>query len=200
MKALRQKATERNPDEFAFGMMSSSTKGGVRIAERGRENGTTDSLSMDVAKLLKTQDLGYLQTVLQQTKRERSRVEEEAVLAEVDIDVALSNKGPGKRKMFDEEGNPVPATQTADEGDDDDDEEDSGSKDATDLPRDQIRRNRQKRRLKDALSQRLQTLASRDRDLSKAVDELQHQRARMHGTTGGSTKTGAKFKIRERKK
>ena len=38
IKALQQKASERNEDEFYFAMANSQSKGGVKVAERGTEN------------------------------------------------------------------------------------------------------------------------------------------------------------------
>ncbi|KAF2233850.1 U3 small nucleolar RNA-associated protein 11 [Viridothelium virens] len=78
LRALRQKAAMRNPDEFSFAMLSSRTDGrGVRIADRGNR-----PLSQDVVKLLKTQDIGYVRTMLQKTRKERERAEQEVQILE----------------------------------------------------------------------------------------------------------------------
>lgn len=78
LKALRQKASERNPDEFHFAMMSSKTdKHGRKIADRGNK-----ALSTEAVKLLKTQDAGYLRTMGQKTRRAREKVEMEYVLGD----------------------------------------------------------------------------------------------------------------------
>ena len=53
-------------------------------------------MSMDVVKLLKTQDAGYIRTMLQVVRKERKRLEEEVVLEEEEV------KGLGDR---DEVGN-----------------------------------------------------------------------------------------------
>lgn len=169
----------------------------MRVAERGRENGTTSSLSMDVVKLLKTQDLGYLQMVLQQTRRERERAEKETVIAGVGVDIDLSATLPSKRTTFDEEGNSLPVAVTADVESDDEDGNMSLNKG---LPRDEIRRNRRKRRSQEVISQRLGMLLAREKDLSRALVELQDQKAKMHNTVGGTNSNGTKFKIRERKR
>lgn len=69
---MRQKAAERNPDEFRFGMTSSKTYDkGQKVSDRGNPE-----LSQDVVKLLKTQDIGYLRTTAQKTRRERERLEQ----------------------------------------------------------------------------------------------------------------------------
>ncbi|KAF3002675.1 hypothetical protein E8E13_009747 [Curvularia kusanoi] len=78
LKLLSSKARDRNPDEFSFKMLSSSVdKRGLKVADRGNE-----ALSMDVVKLLKTQDAAYIRTILQQVRRERAKLEERLVLEE----------------------------------------------------------------------------------------------------------------------
>ena len=86
---MRQKAAERNPDEFHFGMMSSRTHDrGQRLADRGNA-----VLSQGAVKLLKTQDAGYLKTMAQKTRRAREKLEHEFVL----------RKGKGVEVLRDEE-------------------------------------------------------------------------------------------------
>ncbi|OJA16224.1 hypothetical protein AZE42_00011 [Rhizopogon vesiculosus] len=51
---LRQKAADRNKDEFYFAMNKERTVHGVHVKDRGNA-----SMSMDMVKLLKTQDEGY---------------------------------------------------------------------------------------------------------------------------------------------
>lgn len=196
LKALRQKAAERNPDEFAFGMMSSSTKGGVKIHERGEQNGTAGSMSVDVVRLLKTQDAGYLNTVLQQTRRERDKAREEAVLLGIDVN-ADPEHDLGKHKKFDEDGNEVAELELF-ASEDDDDEDMDAPKELLDA--DKYRAKRKKQRTVEALNRKIQALAQRERQLSQALDEVQLQRAKMEGTVGGVNKSGVKFKVRERKR
>jgi U3 small nucleolar RNA-associated protein 11 len=50
------------------------------------------------------------------------------------------------------------------------------------------------------LQNHLEALKDRERDLSVALSQLQHQRARMNNTVGGVNKEGVKFKVRERKR
>ncbi|KAG1749777.1 u3 small nucleolar RNA-associated protein 11 [Suillus paluster] len=54
---LRQKASDRNKDEFYFGMNKERTVEGVHVKDRGNV-----SMPMDMVKLLKTQDEGYVRT------------------------------------------------------------------------------------------------------------------------------------------
>lgn len=49
----------KNKDEFYFGMINSRTKKGVHMQSRGNE-----TLDVDLVKVLKTQDAGYVRTVL----------------------------------------------------------------------------------------------------------------------------------------
>ncbi|KAG1889515.1 u3 small nucleolar RNA-associated protein 11 [Suillus subluteus] len=55
---LRQKAADRNKDEFYFGMVKERTVQGVHVKDRGNV-----SMPMDMVKLLKTQDEGYVRTM-----------------------------------------------------------------------------------------------------------------------------------------
>lgn len=59
IQKLREKAAMRNKDEFYFGMINSRTKKGVHMQSRGNE-----TLDVDLVKVLKTQDAGYVRTVL----------------------------------------------------------------------------------------------------------------------------------------
>lgn len=58
LKTLREKAANKNEDEFYFGMVNGSTKRGVAVKERGNT-----ALSQAVTKVLKTQDGGYIKTL-----------------------------------------------------------------------------------------------------------------------------------------
>ncbi|XPT03027.1 hypothetical protein M3J09_012130 [Ascochyta lentis] len=99
LKLLSEKARDRNPDEFSFKMMSSSVDSkGRKVADRGNE-----ALSMDVVKLLKTQDAAYIRTMLQQVRRERQKLEERLVLEEQGEVRALKDGGDarsGKHRVF----------------------------------------------------------------------------------------------------
>ncbi|KAJ3017720.1 UTP11-like, U3 small nucleolar ribonucleoprotein [Thoreauomyces humboldtii] len=56
LRTLKQKAAFRNPDEFYFGMVNASTKKGVHVATRERD----EKMDADFLRLLKTQDQGYV--------------------------------------------------------------------------------------------------------------------------------------------
>ncbi|GJJ09774.1 hypothetical protein Clacol_003998 [Clathrus columnatus] len=60
IKRLKEKAAERNKDEFYFGMIKSRTQGGVHTTDRGNA-----VLPLDFVKILKTQDENYVRAVRQ---------------------------------------------------------------------------------------------------------------------------------------
>ena len=56
IKGLKKKAFEKNPDEFYFQMINSKTRDGIHIQKRA----TSKQLTKDQLKLMKTQDVNYL--------------------------------------------------------------------------------------------------------------------------------------------
>ncbi|KAL5117259.1 hypothetical protein ACEQ8H_004818 [Pleosporales sp. CAS-2024a] len=81
LKLLSEKARDRNPDEFSFKMLSSKVdKEGRKVADRGNK-----ALSTDVVKLLKTQDAGYIRTMLQMIRKEREELEQRLILQEDEV-------------------------------------------------------------------------------------------------------------------
>ncbi|WFD42563.1 hypothetical protein MPSI1_001209 [Malassezia psittaci] len=66
LKRLREKAANKNQDEFHTGMVGKKTERGVHIDSRGNK-----ALPNDVVALLKTQDAGYLR---KQLVTERKRI------------------------------------------------------------------------------------------------------------------------------
>ncbi|MCJ1386416.1 hypothetical protein MMC17_009542 [Xylographa soralifera] len=223
LKALRHKAAERNPDEFHFAMMSSSThNGGQRVADRGNK-----ALSMEVVKLLKTQDAAYLRTVAQKTRRARERLEEEFVLSGEGKGSGVrvlgkAEKGGQKvvwvgsreeQKRWGEEDIEAETDEVAAEERDSLDEEDIEitlqSKQAprkalieaqkSALHAGRALRKRHKRE-QEARRSKLEALKIREKDLMTAEHELEMQRAKMSSSIGGVTKAGLKWKVRERKR
>ncbi|OJJ45629.1 hypothetical protein ASPZODRAFT_68441 [Penicilliopsis zonata CBS 506.65] len=103
LKRLNEKARDRNPDEFAFGMMSERSR--VQGRHGARDSAEARGLSHEALKLLKTQDAGYLRVVGERVRREMERVGNEIRLQD-GMNLAKEKKGS--------EG---------DEDDEDDDEE-----------------------------------------------------------------------------
>ncbi|GAA5879204.1 hypothetical protein JCM1840_007611 [Sporobolomyces johnsonii] len=88
IQTLREKASMRNKDEFYFAMIRNKTKGGVHIQSRGNE-----PLPVDLVKVLKTQDAGYIRT---QLAMEQSRVQRLQQQLDSLVDTAIA--GPSKVK------------------------------------------------------------------------------------------------------
>ncbi|KAK9460422.1 uncharacterized protein V1516DRAFT_676595 [Lipomyces oligophaga] len=73
LKILREKASLRNPDEFYFAMHNARTNGkGSKLGNKE----TSQILSADQMKLLRSQDDGYLTTLLQQESKAIERLKQ----------------------------------------------------------------------------------------------------------------------------
>lgn len=229
LKILKEKAKDRNPDEFSFGMMSSKVDSqGRKVADRGNK-----ALSTDVVKLLKTQDAGYIRTMLQMVRKEREELEHKMVLEDEEVRVLRDGEGGRKarhilyvgnveeQKEFDKEewfgtGGEWPErawnrprrTKDAIQRDTDREEEEVRPKklskkqhEAIHLAEKEERAVLKKReRAQQRAAAHLDALKVRERDLMAAEEELERQRAKINNTVGGTNKHGVKFKIRERKR
>lgn len=105
---LSEKARDRNPDEFAFGMMSAQSRAAGKHGSSGnRDSAAARGLSHDAIKLLKTQDAAYLRTVGERVRREMERVEQEVRLQEGMREViggpGAAKKGKEEEEMIDED-------------------------------------------------------------------------------------------------
>mmetsp|Transcript_23932 Transcript_23932/g.28952 ORF Transcript_23932/g.28952 Transcript_23932/m.28952 type:complete len:218 (-) Transcript_23932:156-809(-) len=72
IKNLKRKAEDRNPDEFYFAMQSKTTKNGVHI-ERDQES---QKYTDDEIKMMKTQDLTYVQMRAQMDLKKAAKMRE----------------------------------------------------------------------------------------------------------------------------
>ncbi|KAJ4358092.1 uncharacterized protein N0V89_002671 [Didymosphaeria variabile] len=196
LKILKEKAMERNPDEFSFGMMSSTVdKSGRKVADRGNK-----SLDMDVVKLLKTQDAGYIRTMLQMVRKEREDLERRLKEEQDEFD---DDEWFGK-------GGELPRRVGSTEKDEDDEDKatpkerkrlSKKQQEAQELARKDQRTFMSKRqRTQERAATHLEAVKARERALMAAEEELEIQRAKMNHTVGGVNKNGVKFKIRERKR
>ncbi|KAF9415543.1 UTP11-like, U3 small nucleolar ribonucleoprotein [Entomortierella beljakovae] len=86
LKAMREKASFRNPDEFYFKMINSKTKDGVHIVERN------EKFSHDFLKLLNTQDLNYVTRQRDIGKNRIQRMQEGMVLLDQDINTEFQDE------------------------------------------------------------------------------------------------------------
>ncbi|KAL4909744.1 hypothetical protein BDW74DRAFT_43246 [Aspergillus multicolor] len=100
IKRLEEKARDRNPDEFAFGMMSSHSSAKGKHGTGMRDSATAQGLSHDAIKLLKTQDAGYLRTVGERVRRQMEKVKEELRVQE-SFGEALGGKSEDKEEESD---------------------------------------------------------------------------------------------------
>ena len=225
LKVLRRKADERNPDEFYYGMLSSKSNHGRKVAERGNT-----SLSHDVVKLLKTQDASYLRNAIQETSKAIQKLEQEYSLKEDAIPEVLGRESGEQRSSAHilfaedlEEQRDFPnrdiqalheadrlISQSNDTGMNNDDafdqeehptkksrrkqEKEAQAREEFDLLRKRHRKEQNGRRAK------LAALRVREKELRVAENELELQRAKMSNSTGGITRGGKKWQVRERKK
>ncbi|KAF9959331.1 UTP11-like, U3 small nucleolar ribonucleoprotein [Modicella reniformis] len=74
LKAMREKAAFRNPDEFYFKMINTRTNEGVHLTERN------EKFSHDFLKLLNTQDLNYVTTQRDIGRKRIERMEQGLIL------------------------------------------------------------------------------------------------------------------------
>lgn len=191
--------------------MSSRTVDGVKVGERGNK-----ALGQEVVMLLKSQDAGYLRTVLQKTRVERKKLESSLII-NTDLEeggsTVLGKRGKkGEKKIFVEsveEQKEFAKSRRKDDVDTDDEEdsencipkgddfeefsdEESGSEASEEETATPSHRKSQ--------LNMLEALRKREEELVIATRELELQRAKMSNSIGGTNKNGVKFKIRERKR
>jgi U3 small nucleolar RNA-associated protein 11 len=225
LKALKQKVADKNPDEFSFAMMSSTVdKHGIKVADRGNK-----ALEMDVVKLLKTQDTGYIRTMLQVVRKQRMELEEKIVVDGKDVRVV--GEGEGKeaqhtvfvedkkeqRKFKPDEwfgtGGAWPEKALNGSNEETNGSEDEGEvavqpkklskkqQEALELAeKEKAAFVKKRERSQEKLASTLKALKHKERALAIAEERLEIQRAKMNSTVGGTNKAGVKFKLRERKK
>ena len=215
LKSLREKAADRNEDEFYFGMMS--RKGpGARIKVGKSFTGTVEgdrgnkAMDVDTVRLLKTQDLGYIRTMRNVAAKEVRELEERWVLAggtemEDDEDDDESDDGmstpaskpqtPKKIVFFDAADEREQALEKKAE----DEDEAMGDSDKDDKKEAEARRKEQNL---EKLERRLKGAKKKLKALKYAEYELELQQAKMAktATSGGITKSGRRIKVRERKR
>jgi U3 small nucleolar RNA-associated protein 11 len=214
LKSLRQKAADRNEDEFYFGMMS--RKGPGSSITRGKSfTGTVEgdrgnkAMDVDLVRLLKTQDLGYIRTMRNVAAKEVRELEERFVLAggteqeeededeDSDDDMGRSRSAPQKPKkivFFDGAEEREQALEQAQEDEAMDDLEDEDDEKATAAIR--------KAQNLEKLQRKLKAAKKKLKALKDAEYELELQKAKMAktATSGGITKSGRRIKVRERKR
>ncbi|KAH7156669.1 small-subunit processome [Dactylonectria macrodidyma] len=219
LKALREKAAERNEDEFYFGMLS--RKGpGSRIMDGRRWTGTVEgdrgnkAMDVDTVRLLKTQDIGYARTMKQVVSKEIAKLEEQIVLTrgfdkldeeeqqeddddddEFDFSMPSKPKAPRKIVFFDDEEEREELRQEQIDQDEDEQPENSSTKEGDDAS---LEREKSLRRLR----RQLEAARKKHKVLSDVESALEIQRAKMAktATSGGLTRKGKKIMVRTRKR
>ena len=231
---MRQKAAERNPDEFHFAMISSKTRdGGQKVADRGNQ-----ALSQDAVRLLKTQDAGYLRTMAQKTRISLQQAEQAVVSGDSTFFThstgnTSQTKSPrhiafvdtkadqGTWASSDERRQESHAPAKSPPKSERDHKEDSVVDDADGineafpsieklridtvseqpLSHEAVLARKQRKREHEKKRKTLEALRRRATDIRAAELELEVQRARMNHSIGAlNTRTGTRFKIRERKR
>ncbi len=189
---------------------------GTVAGDRGNK-----ALDINVVRLLKTQDMGYIRSVRNVATKEVRILEERVVALGGDIDNLLDAAEEDEDDMdldfdFGDEPSakkkPVSKNKKIIFADGQDEREDKIRQDMEkDSPEDgehleganpEKPRAEQKQRLLEKLQRRLQNARKKQRVLAQAEQELEIQRARMAktATMGGVTKSGKKIKVRERKR
>ena len=223
LKTLKEKAADRNPDEFHFGMTSSRMQDGRKIGSRGNA-----VLEMDKARLLKTQDAGYIRTLLQKTRLEREELEAAVQIVDEDGIQELRlldgrNEGMGKHTVFVETVEEQKAFDPKEWFNTDakglaqrhnrrrrksDASTHDGDKPSTkpiktkprgmedeEATRDREEREQERRLHKQEVRRNyLEALRQRENTLSEAAEELDIQRNRMNNNPGSVTKKGDKIR------
>jgi len=213
LKSLRQKAADRNEDEFYFGMMSrkgpgaSITRGkaftGMVDGDRGNK-----AMDVDTVRLLKTQDLGYVRTMRNVAAKELRELEERYILAggaerdnaddDSDDDMGPSSSAPQKPKkivFFDAAEEREQVLEQAED-------EDEAMRDVDDEDDEEAATAGKKAQNLEKLERKLKAARKKLKSLSDAEYELELQKAKMAktATSGGITKSGRRIKVRERKR
>ncbi|KUI60479.1 putative U3 small nucleolar RNA-associated protein 11 [Cytospora mali] len=221
LKSLKQKAAERNEDEFYFGMMSRGFSSG-KFAGGKKWTGTVagdrgnKALDIDTVRLLKTQDLGYLRTMRNVVSKEVAELEQKVTIAgafagvdpneeEEDGFDSEEDEAPRKAKpqpkskkiVFADSPEELESKLPEQDDDADMDEDDFENFD------EELSPEAKKKALNaERLRRKLRHAKKKLKALTDAESELEMQRARMAktATVGGTTKKGKTFKIRERKR
>ena len=109
LKRLREKARERNEDEFGFAMV----RGKAGIKERGsKDDADRRGMGMDKARGLKAQDTAFLRMELQRVRRSLEKVERMLLLPDHKLpDEEIENDREGE--TFSDEGDNAAAKDTA---------------------------------------------------------------------------------------
>lgn len=222
LKSLRSKASERNEDEFYFGMMSRKGPGsrlnGKNWSGLVKKDQSHKKLDVDKARLLKTQDIKYIRMMRQLASKEVKQLREQIVLTkgfdnidkedpevddsdeeeefnpnDSDDEDDFGSRGNGPRKIvFADDENERQIAIEKQEDKDDEAEDDEGLEDQ------RTERAKSLRKLRKDLEhaeKKLETLNEAEREL-----EVQQAKMAKTQTSGGTDRRGNKLKYRKRKR
>ncbi|KAK0481640.1 u3 small nucleolar RNA-associated protein 11 [Armillaria novae-zelandiae] len=100
LNRLRQKAADRNKDEFYFSMTREKTKDGVHVKERGNI-----ALPIDMVKVLKTQDENYIRTMRAAGLKKIDKIKAQlSDMIDAVTDEDYEELGDGQTKLLEEAG------------------------------------------------------------------------------------------------
>ncbi|KAL7949626.1 U3 small nucleolar RNA-associated protein 11 [Trichoderma barbatum] len=213
LKTLREKAADRNEDEFYFGMMSRKGPGAkIKVGRKwnGRvegDRGNTD-MDQDTVRLLKTQDLGYVRTMKQVAVKELARLEEQTVLMkgldqldeeddddDDDFDLDDEIDGPSKRRSNTSGPRKIVFL-------DNEDERDEALQASGPTKREDQQEAFERSENLREVKRKLEHSRKKVKSLMTAETQLEVQRAKMAktATSGGTTRRGKKIMVRKRKR
>ena len=200
--------------------MLSRTGGNITVRNQGKSTGTIDGkresqvLSQEAVRLYKTQDAGYIRTMMNQIRKEVEVLEMRSKGFRGFGNGGQRIEGSGKKVIFCEgeedvrirtEGLEQEKDEDEDMDDDDIDFSDAESvqdekEDPTLTEQERAIRHMQKREQR-RVESKLRLARERLKALTQAEEALEMQRLKMNKSpgTGGVTKNGAKFRIRTRK-
>ncbi|KAK1247298.1 hypothetical protein MKX07_002207 [Trichoderma sp. CBMAI-0711] len=225
LKALREKAADRNEDEFYFGMMSRKGPGAKITSGKswnGRvegDRGNNKGMDMDTVRLLKTQDLGYVRTMKQVAVKELARLEEQAVLvkgleelaaAEEDdddnddegFDDDSEEEGFSRRRRKRRSGAQGPRKIVFMDNEDERDEALQAAEESQGPKREDQQAAFERSENLAELKRKLEHARKKVKSLMTAESQLEVQQAKMAktATSGGTTRRGKKIMVRKRKR
>lgn len=225
LKSLKNKAAERNEDEFYFGMVSRGKFSADKLTGGKKWTGTVagdrgnKALDIDTVRLLKTQDLGYLRTMRNVVSKEVEELEQKVIIAGAFAGIDAKNESddeddfdsedeaprrpkpqPKPKKIIfadsvEEVEDKLPEPEANDDVDMSDDDFEKFEKEKDPQT---LKREANAERLRRKLANTKKKLKA----LTDAENELEMQRARMAktATVGAIAKNGKKIKVRERKR
>lgn len=188
------------------------SEGSSRQGKHGKRD-TSKSIDLDTAKLLKTQDSGYLRTMNEKIRRKLDRIDQEHKLQQGMAGVETGKNG--RKTIFADDVQDqarIMADVVKEENENENDEygkkgspvkESRWKKDIEaeqQAYKEMMAARRLKKRATESRAKLLEGLRTQHEQLTTAEQELDLQRQKMNHSVGGVNKYGLKWKVPERKK